>query len=574
MTKTLKSIVVGLSVAAIAVASSALGSTNPVPIAPALFDQALAAPQQTTDTSFTLVTAPNIISGDYVCVAVDSGLTTQEYECGTASTTTTVIYSLSRGLNLRDGSTTVSSNVFYHRSGADVRVTTFPILPIISSAFNGSGSFPNVFSYTSSSTIATTSLEIPYADWVNSLVKYYVLNATSSLLASILSSNQTWTGVNTYSSNTVNNGTPLFNGGATFQTVAPNVTVTPTQPNNVTNKSYVDGVAISGGVIATNSLTGIQRVASSTQLNGVNSTSTAYAIPSYLASSTASTTLGASIVVATNPSTGKIDQSFLPTYSFASSSDVQIFTATTTSTWNKPAGAKWIQVITIGGGGGGGGGNNSSNGNGGSGGGGGGKQSMFYPASIIGNTESVAVGAGGTAQVAGSPSSFGNWQKSGGGGAGAQGGATAATGGTGGMGAFIGQAANLDSTGGGAGGGTSGSGGGAGYTNGAGGGGSGGGSSSSGSSGGSQLSTAISISGGAGAPTQNPGGAPVNATSTDPLPGAGGGGGGGGSGSAGGNGGNGGLYGGGGGGAGSGSGGTVGQGGKGADGIVEVITFF
>lgn len=83
---------------------------------------------------------------------------------------------------------------------------------------------------------------------------------------------------------------------------------TPVDQTDAATKDYADNLAISGGVIASNIVTGIQRVASSTQIASGFSSSTAFAIPSSLASSTASST---TIVVATKSSTGKIDPSFL-----------------------------------------------------------------------------------------------------------------------------------------------------------------------------------------------------------------------------------------------------------------------
>lgn len=152
------------------------------------------------------------------------------------------------------------------------------------------------WNFTSTSSIPTVSGTATTSSQITNLgtVLSQIANATSSFFTN----SNTWSGLNT------------FTGGATFSTVAPNVTVTPSSPNNIANKAYVDAVVVAGGVPASNSVTGIVRVASSTQFNGVNSSSTAYAIPSYLASTTASTT--ASIIVATNASTGLIDNSFFP----------------------------------------------------------------------------------------------------------------------------------------------------------------------------------------------------------------------------------------------------------------------
>ena len=551
----------------------------------ATFETYLASQQGTSDNTITLSSGAyrdGLTLSGYQCFVVDSNTSSQEYECGTASTTQpTLITGVTRGLDYVTGTTSEASQIFAHRRGADIKISDYPVLNLLNRILSGIDSLPSTISYGSSVSIATSSNQVVYASWVSSLVNSIVGTATSSLLTL----NNTWSGTNTFSTNTINNGTPVFNGGATFQTVAPNTSVTPTQPNNIANKSYVDGVAIAGGVIASNAITGIQRVASSTQFNGINATTTAYAIPSYLASTTASSS---SIIVATLPSTGLIDASFLPT--FAQSVNVQTFTATsTTNTWTKPNGAKFVEIVLIGGGGGGGGGTNGSTG--GSGGGGGGRSVTFLPASILGTTENVIVGAGGpggTSGVSGTigtSTSFGNWLLAGGGSpgtagipvqAGGKGGIGIAQGSTGSAGT-AGTAAGL---GGASGGGSTSSGsgtnGGDGYQYGAAGGGAGGsqGGSSNGGTGGNQNSILSVISGGSSGTTAGGnGGQPTNATSSEALPGAGGGGGGNGSVGAGGQGGQGGLYGGGGGGGGAGNG-TSGAGGKGGDGIAQIITYF
>lgn len=100
--------------------------------------------------------------------------------------------------------------------------------------------------------------------------------------------------------------------------------------------------------------------------------------------------------------------------------DIQTFTSD--GTWTKPTGAKSVQVVCIGGGGGGGNGALVSPATGGGGGGGGVRKIEILNASNLGSTETVTVGASGTAGGAGGTSSFGSWVSSEGGSGGESGG--------------------------------------------------------------------------------------------------------------------------------------------------------
>src|SRR3972149_1095141 len=126
--------------------------------------------------------------------------------------------------------------------------------------------------------------------------------------------------------------------------------------------------------------------------------------------------------------------------------DSQTYTSGT-PTWTKPFGAVWVCVDAIGGGGGGGGGRGGAAGSvrvGGSGGGGGSRNRECWPASYLGATEAVVVGAAGTAGPGGSSadgtagnaggdSSFGSFLFAFGGGGGSAGDATGSdSGGSGG----------------------------------------------------------------------------------------------------------------------------------------------
>jgi hypothetical protein len=120
----------------------------------------------------------------------------------------------------------------------------------------------------------------------------------------------------------------------------------------------------------------------------------------------------------------------------AAQAKVDIYSTPGTDTWTKPAGAKLVNVVVISGGGGGGSGRKAgvaAQASGGGGGGGGSYSFRDISAALLGATETVTVGSGGTGGasvttnstngntgVAGGNSSFGTWiQVTGGGGAGA-----------------------------------------------------------------------------------------------------------------------------------------------------------
>ena len=85
----------------------------------------------------------------------------------------------------------------------------------------------------------------------------------------------------------------------------------------------------------------------------------------------------------------------------AASANVQLFDTVGSSTWTKPAGAKYVHVLMFGGGGGGWSGrfrsiNGSQDAPGGAGGGAGARVELWMDAASLGSTASVEVGAGGT----------------------------------------------------------------------------------------------------------------------------------------------------------------------------------
>lgn len=266
--------------------------------------------------------------------------------------------------------------------------------------------------------------------------------------------------------------------------------------------------------------------------------------------------------------------------------DVQVFTAT--GTWTKPTGAQFVDVSCIAGGGGGGSGRRGAAGSvrsGGSGGGGAGSSAHRIPASILGATVAVtigAAGAGGTAITAndtdgnagtgGAATTFGTLVRSGAPTGGSGGTASAGTGGSAGNGAHLGTAGGAAAAAGAAGANSA--------TSAASGGGGGGGGISSGNAasaggngGASNSATASSGAGGVIDSTQPGSGTAI--TTGSGVPGSGGGGGASSITTVGQTGAAGGIYGGGGGGGGASvNGNNSGAGGIGGAGICIVVTYF
>jgi hypothetical protein len=288
----------------------------------------------------------------------------------------------------------------------------------------------------------------------------------------------------------------------------------------------------------------------------------------------------------------------------AASADIQEFTSTGSSTWTKPAGAKFVYVLMFGGGGGGGSGRKRSIGGlttaagGAPAGGGGGRTELWIPASLLGATETVTVGAGGTggaaqttdntngsAGTAGDSTTFGSWATARSGSRGDGGTTSTPSGGNGGggLGEFSLANSTYSASGGQGGTTTGGAGNSGGYRPGGGGG--GGGFSANdttarnggvGGLGGALLNSGVGTTGGGGT-AGNTSGAPnggAGAAASSYFVGGSGGGGGASASTTAGNGGAGGYPSGGGGGGGAGYTVDSGAGGNGGDGYVRVVTFF
>lgn len=194
---------------------------------------------------------------------------------------------------------------------------------------------------------------------------------------------------------------------------------------------YIDGVAIAGAPDSSATVKGLVEVAtiseaSSTASIGSGNTTAPLAITTALTS--ASSTIGTQVIPVTNTS-GKLRSSwidfsatttfsgpavFSSSVSFASSTTVRVYTASTT--WSKPSNLSYVVVEVQAGGGGGGAARDSGTSSEGAGGGGGGggycKKQIL--ASSLSTTEAITVGVGGTAGAlggtggTGATSSFGS----------------------------------------------------------------------------------------------------------------------------------------------------------------------
>lgn len=148
---------------------------------PNLFETYLANSEGSTDTSMVLASSVlrdgSTLSG-YTCFTIDSNTPTVEYECGTVSGTT--VSGLTRGIDAVTGTTSISSLEYAHHRGADVKITDYPTLTILSRIFQGIDGIAQPFFYDSG--VSTTSLTTNRSN----IVDYGLLQDTALNGAGIL----------------------------------------------------------------------------------------------------------------------------------------------------------------------------------------------------------------------------------------------------------------------------------------------------------------------------------------------------------------------------------------------------
>lgn len=161
---------VGLGILLAAGISVAVAST--IPQTPSVFETYLASQQLSSDTQLTLANVTlrdgSTLTG-YVCLTLDSNTSSLEYECGTVSGFNVI--GLTRGLDAVSGTTSIPALEITHRRGADVKITDYPTLTILSRILGGVDTAPSVVHYAPGTVISSSDGQ--------ALVNVNLLNATA-----------------------------------------------------------------------------------------------------------------------------------------------------------------------------------------------------------------------------------------------------------------------------------------------------------------------------------------------------------------------------------------------------------
>lgn len=180
--------------------------------------------------------------------------------------------------------------------------------------------------------------------------------------------------------------------------------VSKTGTETLTNKTLTSPT-ITGATITTSSVNGVtlQTAGSATDFLAANGTYQTGSVANASSTVKGIVELATSAEITAGTATGGTGAALVVTpdqlLAARPVTDVQAFTTAGTTSWTKPANAKWVEVTVIGAGGAGGSGTAGLNT---SGGGGGGYGFKRMAASALGSTETVIVGAGGTAGANGS----------------------------------------------------------------------------------------------------------------------------------------------------------------------------
>jgi len=145
----------------------AAAASAQLPLVLASFETSLQSKISATDTTMTLVSgtdaAGNALSG-YYGFTIDSGSASQEYVI--ANCTSTSCSSMTRGISVKDGQTSVAALKFSHRRGASVKITDHPALTIINQILNGNDGVPDTLYYDTHPTFTSNTqiIDKKYAD--------------------------------------------------------------------------------------------------------------------------------------------------------------------------------------------------------------------------------------------------------------------------------------------------------------------------------------------------------------------------------------------------------------------------
>lgn len=224
-----------------------------IPISPSVFETYLANQMSTTDTTLTLASAMlrdgTALSG-YACVTIDSNTPVLEYTCGTVSGNT--ITNLVRGIDPVTGITTETGLIFSHRRGADVKITDYPTLTILSRILSGVDVFPNPIAYDpsiSTSSLTTNQQNLATVNYVNSVAfsGAGIVNATASVSGVV----QLATALQQASSTSIgSSGASLVliaaNATSTYNSATAGRQVVVTQPNGKIDSNFLTGGAPTG----------------------------------------------------------------------------------------------------------------------------------------------------------------------------------------------------------------------------------------------------------------------------------------------------------------------------------------
>lgn len=98
----------------------------------------------------------NSMNGKILGMVIDKGLETEEYILGTVDSASSSLTSVTRGLSVTDGATSVAGNKFAHRKKAPIEISDHPYLTLIARILNGTDGIDPSYRPKLSSDVNTT----------------------------------------------------------------------------------------------------------------------------------------------------------------------------------------------------------------------------------------------------------------------------------------------------------------------------------------------------------------------------------------------------------------------------------